>query len=99
MNKKGQGIAYVWVYSIITLFTLGVIFIVFDQVFVAHLNPAIINNVNNTIGIPDDTKSEIFSFIDRYMTFWHVLPIILFLVIVVYMFVVVIRKERMDEQY
>jgi heme/copper-type cytochrome/quinol oxidase subunit 2 len=99
-NKKGQGVAYAWIFGLITLFTLGVIFVVFDQVFVAYLNPIIINQVNNSaIAIDANTKQEIFNGISNYMTMWHILPIVLFLVVVFYMIVVAIRRERADEQY
>jgi hypothetical protein len=98
-NKKGQGVAYAWIFGIITLFSLGVIFIVFDQVFVAHLVPIITNQVNNSaIPIDEASKTQIFGGITNYMNMWHILPIVLFLVVVFYMIVVAIRKERSDEQ-
>ena len=99
-SKKSQGIAFAWIYGLITLFVLGVLFVVFDQVFLAHINPAIINQVNNSNpAIDEATKTEIFGFIDKYMTFWHMLPFILFFVVVAYMIIVTIRKERQDEQF
>jgi hypothetical protein len=98
-NQRAQGIAYAWVYGLVVLFTLGVLFVVFDQIFVAHLNPIIINQVNNSqIPIDDASKNQIYGFINQYMTIWHILPIVLFLVVVVYMVVVTVRRERMEEQ-
>lgn len=97
-NKSGQGVAFGWLYGLITLFVLGVIFVVFDQVFVAYLNPIIINQVNNSqIPIDEPTKQQIFGGISNYMTMWHILPIVLFLVVVLYMIVVSVKKERTDE--
>ena len=98
-NKKGQGVAFAWVFGLITLFTLGVIFVVFDQIFLGYLNPIIINQVNtSTVAIDEGTKQQIYGGINNNMTMWHILPIILFLVVVVYMIVVSIRRERQDEQ-
>jgi predicted lipase len=99
LNRKAQGIAYSWIYGLVTLFVLGVIFIVFDQIFVAHLNPIIINQVNNSqIPIDEASKNQIYGFINNYMTIWHILPIVLFLVVIFYMIIVTIRRERMEEQ-
>lgn len=99
-NHRAQGIAFAWVYGLISLFALGIIFIVFDQVFLAHLNPIIINQVNNSSPpIDEATKTQIYGFINQYMTYWHMLPFILFFVVIVYMIVVTIRRERQDEQF
>jgi len=99
-NKKSQGIAYAWIFGLVTIFVLGVLFIVFDQVFLAYINPAIIDQVNNSNpAIDAATKTEIFGFITKYMIFWHILPFILFFVVVAYMIIVTIRRERTDEQF
>ena len=99
-NQKAQGIAYAWLYGLISLFSLGVVFIIFDQIFLAHLNPIIVQQVNSSNpAIDEATKTEIFGFIDNYMAYWHMLPFVLILVVIVYMFVVTIRKERNDENF
>ena len=98
-NKLAYSIGFTWVFSLVTLFGLGVMFIVFDQVFLAHLVPTIKNQVNSTAAaIPIATQNIINANIDKYMTFWHALPFILFFVVVIYMVVAAIRKES-DTQY
>ena len=42
-NKLAYSIGFTWVFSLVTLFGLGVMFIVFDQVFLAYLVPTIKN--------------------------------------------------------
>ena len=56
------------------------------------------NQVNSTVSnIDPGTVEVIFANYDRYMTYWHMLPYILFLVVVIYMIVMGIRRERTDE--
>ena len=101
MNKKGCSTGFAWFYGILTIFALGLIFIVFNQVFVAQLVPTIKGMTNGTIGgmetIPLATQVEINSGIDKYMDFFHAMPFILFFVVVLYMIIAAIRKERESE--
>lgn len=100
MNKKGYSTGFAWVFALVSLFGLGIMYIVFTQVFDAYLVPTIKNQVNTTYVMPVDpaTKAQIFSSIDKYMTYFHTLPFILFFIIIIYMIVVAIRKEREGEQ-
>jgi hypothetical protein len=100
MDKKGYSTGFTWVFGLVTLFGLGILFITFDQVFVMYLVPTIKNMVNSSTGmIPIDeaTKVSVYSGIDKYMTFWHILPYVLFFVVVLYMIIAAIRKEREGE--
>lgn len=102
MNKRGEGRMYNWVYALVSLFGLGILYVVFDQVFLMYLVPTIKNQVNSTAIItqtPIDpgTVQTIFDNIDKYMAFWHALPFILFFVVVVFMFVSGIKKEGQDQ--
>ena len=47
--------------------------------------------------IPLATQVEINSGIDKYMTFFHAMPFILFFIVVIYMLVAAFRKERESE--
>jgi len=97
-NKQGYSTGFTWVFGLVTLFGLGLLYITFDQVFRAHLVPTIKNIVNSsTSGIDQATKDTIFANIDKYMSFWNILPYILFGVVVLYMIIAAIRKER--EEY
>lgn len=99
-NKKSMSIGFSWVFALVTIFSLGLLYIVFNQVFVAHLVPVIKSQVNSTSsGISLETQTQINNEIDKYMMFFHAMPFILFLVVVFYMFIVAITKERTEEQF
>ncbi len=95
-KKKAQSTGFAWVYGLIMLFGLGVMYIVFAQVFEGHLVPIMKNQANATQVYNMDagaTSGVIISSIDKYMDFFHALPYILFFIIVIYMIVASIRKE------
>jgi len=98
MNKKGYSTGFSWVYGLVTLFGIGILYIVFSQVFDASLVPVIKNMVNAST-IPLATQTQIYAGIDKYMDFFHALPFVLFFVVVIYMFVAAIRKEGESQQY
>ena len=93
-NKRGMSVGYTWVFGLVTIFGLGVLYIVFSQVFNAYLVPAIKNQVNSTVAnIPFATQTVINTSIDKYMNFFSIMPFILFGVVIVYMFLTALRKE------
>jgi hypothetical protein len=96
-KKKGYSTGFTWVFGLVTLFGLGLLYIVFNEVFVAHLVPVIKEQVNMTYpgmaGIDTNTKAEINANIDKYMAFFHTLPFVLFFVVVIYMILAAVRKE------
>lgn len=98
MNKKGYSTGFTWVFGLVTLFGLGVLYITFSQVFDAHLVPTIKDMTDNSTAIgslvPTETSEQIHSGIDKYMTFYHMMPFILFFLVVIYMLIAAIRKER-----
>ncbi len=96
-NKKGYSTGFTWVFGLVTIFGLGVLYIVFNQVFTAHLVPIIKAQVNDSTTIDNATKAEVNAGIDKYMDFFHIMPFVLFFVVVIYMLVAAIRKERESE--
>jgi hypothetical protein len=99
-NKRGYSIGWTWIYSLVTLFGIGLLYIVFNQVFTVHLVPTIKSQVNSTAaGIDLDTQNEINGEIDKYMDFFHAMPFILFIVVVIYMIIAAFIKEKSDEYY
>jgi hypothetical protein len=100
MSKKGYSTGFSWVFALVSLFGIGVMYIVFNQVFVANLVPTIKNMANNSAisNIDQATVSDIYGNIDKYMTFFQTMPFILFFVIVVYMIIAAIRSESQDQQ-
>ena len=100
MNNKGYSTGFSWVFALVSLFGIGVMYIVFNQVFVAHLVPTIKNMANDTAisNIDQATVGEIYTNIDKFMMFFQSMPYILFFVIVVYMIIAAIRSESQDQQ-
>lgn len=95
-TKKGYSTGFTWVFALVMLFGIGVMYIVFSQVFKAHLVPTIKNMVNGTTAptsIDLATQAEINAGIDKYMQYFDDLPFILFFVVVIYMVIAAIRKE------
>lgn len=85
--------AFSWIFGLLTLFGLGVLFIVFSQVFTVHLIPEISAQIDNSTTIDAATKTETKAGIDKYMDFFNTMPYILFFVVVTYMVVAAIRRE------
>ena len=88
--------ANAWIFGLVSLFALGVMFIVFSQVFTANLVPVIKDQIDNSTTIDAATKTVTKAGIDKYMDFFDTLPFILFIIICVFMFVAAIRKEGVD---
>jgi hypothetical protein len=65
-------------------------------VFLGYLVPTIKTQVNVS-NIAPATQLQINDGIDKYMSFFHILPFVIFFVVIVYMIVVAIRKEREGE--
>jgi hypothetical protein len=101
MNKKGYSTGFTWVFALVTLFGLGILYITFNQVFVAHLVPQVkdMTNSSSYLGsnIPEETSLEIHAAIDKYMDYFHMMPFILFFVVILYMIIAAIRKEKENE--
>ena len=95
MNKKGFSPSVSWVYGLVSLFGIGVLYIIFSQVFHGYLVPSIKNQVLVS-DIVNSTQSTIFANIDKYMTFFDFMPYILFGVVVIYMIAVAFRREQQE---
>ena len=86
LRKSKKADAMVWIYSLVFLMALGVIYTTFTYVLDGKLVPIIKDIATNTIS---DPAKVIFisGEIDKYMAYFHMLPFILFAVVVTYMFV------------
>lgn len=96
LNKKCQSPAFGFLYGIISLFALGVMFIVFSQVFSGNLVPVIknMNNASHLSGQYDTTTyNEVNAGIDNYMLYFKALPFILVICVFLYMIIASVRKE------
>lgn len=100
MNRRGYSTGFAWIFALVSLFGLGILYIVFNQVFQSYLVPVITDQVNQSFisgSIDAGTLSSVLGGIDKYMAFFHAMPFILFFVIVIYMIVVAVRKETESE--
>ena len=95
MGRKAYSVGFSFVFALVSLFGIGIMYIVFSQVFKAHLVP-IVKDMTNVSTVDPATVAVVFAGIDKYMFFFDAIPFVLFFVIVLYMIVVAIRKERED---
>lgn len=96
-SKRGYSVGFGWIFGLVSLFGLGVIYVVFNQVLTAYVVPTMINQINGTnSNIPLATQTTIITNIDRYMTYFNFLPFLLFVIIIIYMIVLAIRQERTE---
>ena len=94
-SKKAYSTGFTWIFGLVSLFGLGVMYIVFSQVFNQYLVPVIKNSVNSTTtNVDAATVSTVFSNIDKYMNYFNLIPFILFFMVVIYMILASVRKER-----
>ena len=96
-KKNAYSVGFSWIFGLVSLFGLGILFITFDQVFIGHLVPVIETTVNSSTTISLADQTEIINNIDKYMAYWHLVPVILFFVVVVYLALTAFRKEGDSE--
>ena len=94
MEDRSTGFG--WIYGLVSIFGLGVLYVVFSQVFNAHLVPIIVDNINGSAIIDAATKLQTIAGIEKYMAYFNIMPFVLIVVIIIWMFVLAIRKERVD---
>jgi len=90
MNKEGSG--FTWIYGLAFLFALGIMYTIFLYVFEGHLVPTIQLAVNSTI-TDAAARVEVYAGIDKYMTYFKLMPFVLFFIVVIYMFATAIYKQ------
>jgi hypothetical protein len=97
INKRGYSTGFSWIFGLVSIFGLGILYIVFNQVFTVYLVPTI-KAMTNTSRVPPEVVATVFTNIDKFMDYFHAMPYILFLVAVIYMLVAAFRKEG-DSQF
>lgn len=97
-NKKAQtgGPGYAWIYGLVMLFGIGILYVIFNQVFLAHLLPVLTQTATDTI-TDVALRQEVLANQNKFMTYWNFLPYVLFAVIVIYMIVRAFQKEGQSE--
>jgi len=101
-SKAGFSVGFTWVYGLVTLFGLGILYITFTQVFEVHLVPTIKAMSNSSAAgshVTEATSILINNNIDKYMNYFHLMPYVLFFLVIVYMIIASIQKERGSETF
>jgi len=100
MNKRGQGtIGQAIVYALISIFALAVLhFFMLEVATVANLEPILRSTITDSpIEIESATQTEIFDAYDLIIGFLRLMPYILYVIIVAYIFIRIFRRERVEE--
>ena len=89
MKFKKGGVAFDWIFGLAFLFSLGLLYIVFNHTLTDEFNPVIENL------IPDDApaKSDVLLDSNEWMSYWNVVPYVLVFVIGTFWLVSSLRKE------
>lgn len=90
--------AWSWVYGLAFLFALGILYTIFLYVFQGHLVPTILATANQTVADAGE-RAIIEDGINKYMTYFKILPFVLFFVVVLYMILTTIYKQSGGQYY
>jgi len=96
INKKGYSTGFAFVFGIVLIFGMGLMYVIFNQVFLDTIVPTAKNMVNGTTASFDilpATQTEINSNIDKYMSYWKIVPFILMFTVILYMVITAIRRK------
>ncbi len=93
MNKKSQ-VGREWIFGLAFIFALTVLYLTFNSVYNAHLAPIILDNLPNT-----DAGAQAEAGINSWLNIWKFMPYILFGVVVIFLFIVTVRKEPIERQF
>jgi hypothetical protein len=88
-NKKGS-LAFVFLYSISFLIGLGLLYIIFNQTIVVHLNPVL----DSQIADDSPEREHILALNVEFLSYWRIVPIFLLFTVLLYMFVNGISQGR-----
>ena len=97
-NKKAYSTGFSWLFGLFGIFALGLMFLIFNQVFTVYLNPVIKTMTNESTDINDTVKGEIDQGINKWMSFFRLTPFVIFFMVIFYVIVSAIRHEK-EGQY
>lgn len=92
-DKKG-GVGKEWIFTLAFIFALTLLYLIFNMVYQVHLTPIILDNLPDTeVGIEAENG------ILFYMGLFKYAPFILFGVVLIYMFMLAIKKEPIEREW
>ena len=94
MRKKGYSIGFAWIVAIIALFAIGLLYIVFDQVMLVHIEPISRGLINQSTYLNATEYAASNAYLDKGMIFWDTVKYFMFFLIVLYLILVAIRGGK-----
>ena len=92
MFKKKQGIAIIWLGVLVTIFIIGLLYVVFSYVIYGNLTPAIypaLNALDNSSGI---NVTALHHTIDLINLVWLTFPLMMMFAVILYGFMASQRR-------
>lgn len=100
--KKAQSTGFAWVYGLIFLAAVGMLFIIFNQVIIQHLQPTSqgILNLSRDSGYLNQTQiNALNTENEKYYKFFNIFPFVFVFIIIMWLVVASIRSKKQDEIY
>lgn len=97
MDKKGQGVGFTWILTILFLFLLGVAYVLFNQVLTVEVLPLSNDLIASSPYLNTTEVEDIQNENNKYMAFWHSMPFIIVFLLVIYAIVTGFRKGNDNE--
>jgi hypothetical protein len=88
-NNKNGGVSFDWIFGLAFLFSLALLYVVFNHALTDEFNPVLANL------IPDDApaKNEVLLDSTEWMSYWNAVPYFLVFIVGTFWLVSAIRKE------
>lgn len=97
LDKKGEGTAFGWLLALVTLVGVGVIFIILNQVMSNNIIPAF-DGIKNSQGLNETQIAEINNELDWYNALWGYLPLVIFVIVIIWLVINAVRRNK-EEMY
>ena len=95
LYKKGEGVAFSWILGIVTLLIMAIAFIILNQAMSNYVKPALDGYKNLTI-TNTTLLAEINAEENKYMAYWGIIPFVILIVVVIWMLLNAIKKNKED---
>ena len=88
-----------WFKALIVMFVLGAVYILFNQVVTIYLQPEALTLINDSIGVTinQSIADDLIAENTKAMSFFYVIPYIIFFIVVLYIIMIWIRAGKTNE--